>query len=606
LISQQSICHKIFLKKTVIAPEIIKQASLVLNVSFNMETLNSMQNKTILVVCCIVLHFSSLHSWADTSTPPPPGTEEQAVAERGDGAVTMLNSLLELQRNLKEQIQLSQEKLKNSKSESEKSALDAEIAQLDRQLTGTMNDFERIATGVEPALFAEKKPETFSWKDEMASLVEPAIKELKRFTIRSRQKSDLKDKIVELRFLESAAIDAVVHLEVVLGETENAQVNKEVKALQPEWLNIQKRLGNKLELAERELAQLQEQEFSLVKSTSNSLRTFFRNRGLYLFVAILVFFTILMSCRFLYRLIAKASLRFGAKNEQRSFKIRFLYIVFQVLSVTLAVIGLFFVLYLAEDWFLLSMAIVFFLGFAWTIRQALPKLWQQGRLMLNIGAVRQNERLILHGVAWKVASINVFCRLVNPSLGVELRLPIEELTNLISRPYNPEEPWFPCQKGDWVVVGSASRARVVSLSHEQVEVVERGGRRVTYPTETFLQASPANLSRNFRIRVRFGLSYGLQNEVTSLIPQVMKDFLELRMAEEGYDSACLNLQVEFFQANSSSLDLLVLADFEGRVADLYKRLERAIQRWCVDCCTKNNWEIPFPQLTVHGVEQKDQ
>jgi hypothetical protein len=127
---------------------------------------------------------------------------------------------------------------------------------------------------------------------------------------------------------------------------------------------------------------------------------------------------------------------------------------------------------------------------------------------------------------------------------------------------------------------------------------------VTYTTEAFLEACPANLSRNFRIRVPFGLSYGLQSEVTSTIPHVLKDYLELRIAEEGYDSSCLNLQVEFFQANSSSLDLIILADFDGRVADIYKRLERAIQRWCVDCCTKNNWEIPFPQLTVHGVQQE--
>lgn len=567
-----------------------------------MTRFNSMQKKIIIIVCCIVFQLFSFHCLADSSPIPTDDTEELVTLEREDEAATMLISLLELQSNLKEQIRLSQKKLKNSNSESEKSVLENEITQLDRQLSGTMADFERIATGVEPALFAEKIPETFSWKDEMASLIEPAIKELKRFTIRSRQKSDLKDKIVELRLLENAAVQAVEHLAVVLGKTEDKQVSKEVKALQPEWLNIQKRLGNKLELTERELGQLQKQEFSLIESTSNSLRIFFRNRGLYLFVAILVFITILMSCRLLYRLIVKASLRLSTKNEQRSFKIRFLYIVFQVLSVVLAVIGLFFVLYLAEDWFLLSMAIIFFLGLGWTIRQAFPKLWQQGRLMLNIGAVREGERLILHGVPWRVASINVFSRLVNPALEVELRLPIEDLINLISRPYNPEEPWFPCKRGDWVVVGSSTRARVVSLSHEQVEVVERGGRRVIYPTETFLQLCPANLSRNFRVRVIFGLSYGLQSEVTSTIPQLVKDFLKMRFTEEGYDTCCLNLQVEFFQANSSSLDLIVLADFDGSVADIYKRFERAIQRWCVDCCTENNWEIPFPQLTVHRVE----
>lgn len=558
-----------------------------------------------IVICLVSFHFSSLHSLADSSTTPAIVADEYRDSDQEHEVSTMLNSLLELQTNLNEQIQLSQKKLLSSKSESEKQTIKDEIVQLDRQLSESKNDFERIATGVEPGLFAEKKPETFSWKEEMASLIEPAIKELKRFTIRSRQKSDLKDKIVELRILESTAIEAVQHLKVVLAETDDKRVKKTVQALQPEWSNIQKRLGNKLELAERELSQLQTQEFSLIESTSNSLRTFFRNRGLYLFVAVVVFFTILGSCRLLYRLLVKASLRLNKKTEGRSFKLRFLYIVFQILSVTLAVIGLFFVLYLAEDWFLLSMAIIFFMGLAWTIRQALPKLWQQGRLMLNIGAVREGERIILHGVPWKVVSINVFSKLVNPSLGVELRVPIEDMITFVSRPCNPEEPWFPCKKGDWVVVGSASRARVVSLSHEQVEVVERGGRRVTYPTQAFLEACPANLSRNFRVRVIFGLSYGVQDLVTTTILRIMKEFLELKIVEEGYEKCCLNLQVEFYQANSSSLDLIILADFDGSVADIYKRLERALQRWCVDCCTENEWEIPFPQLTVHRPEKNN-
>ncbi|MBU1060188.1 MAG: mechanosensitive ion channel [Proteobacteria bacterium] len=558
-----------------------------------------MQKPIILIVSCLIVHFFSLHAWAESSTQLSTSNEGQAVAKQANDAVEMLSSLLELQENLKEQIQLSETKLENSKSEAEKTALQEEIAQLDRQLSETTSDFERIATGVESALFTEKKPVLFSWKDELTSLLEPAIKELKRFTLRARQKTDLKDKIVELRLLELSAGQAVEHLQSVLEETSDPRVQKKVLALQPEWLNIKERLKNKLELTERELKQLKEQDISLVEGTSNSLRTFFKNRGLYLIIAVFVFIAILLTCRVLYRILVALFCRFSKQKEQRSVKIRLLYIIFQVLSIVLAVVGLFFVLYLAEDWFLLSMAIIFFLGLVWTIRQGLPRLWQQGRLMLNIGAVRENERIILHGVPWKVASINVFCRLVNPSLGVDLRLPIEELVGLVSRPYNHDEPWFPCKRGDWVVVNSGTRARVVSLSHEQVEVVERGGRRVTYPTQTFLEACPANLSRNFRIRVPFGISYGLQKDATSKIPAILKDYMESRMVEEEYTSSCLNLQVEFFQANSSSLDLIIIADFEGRMADISKKIERDIQKWCVDCCTQNNWEIPFPQLTIH-------
>lgn len=500
---------------------------------------------------------------------------------------------------MKEQIQLSQKKLKASSSETERAALEAEISQLDKQLSETNEDFEHIATGVEPTLFAEKKVQIFSWKEELASLLEPAIKELKRFTVRARQKTDLKDKIAELEIMTAAANRAVGNLRTVIKETADKQVQKEVKNLQPQWLNIDKRLRNKLEVAQNELKRLEDQEVSLVESSRDSLRTFFRDRGLYLFVAVLTFSAILLVFRLLYRLVVAIAVRLTRQPEERSLQIRLLYIIFQVLSVVSAVIGLFFVLYLAEDWFLLSMAIIFFLGLTWTIRQGLPRLWQQGRLMLNIGSVRENERIILNGVPWRVVSINVFCKLVNPSLDVELRIPIEQLTGLVSRPYRPEEPWFPCKKGDWVVVGEAARGKVISLSHEQVELVERGGRRITYPTEAFLNLCPANLSRNFRLRVPFGISYTLQEQATSEIPVMLKDYLRLRMEEEGYLDSCLNLQVEFMQANASSLDLLVLADFEGKVADISKRIERAIQKWCVECCTKNTWEIPFPQLTVH-------
>ena len=106
--------------------------------------------------------------------------------------------------------------------------------------------------------------------------------------------------------------------------------------------------------------------------------------------------------------------------------------------------------------------------------------------MLNIGSVREGERLQLHDVPWKVETIHVFCSLFNPTLGIRLRLPIEQIIGLVSRPDSPEEPWFPCKRGDWVVVGDRPRSRVVSLSHELVETVERGGKRYLFQTADFL------------------------------------------------------------------------------------------------------------------------
>ncbi len=551
----------------------------------------------LLVTVFALLFSSGPLTAADKVGDIPPKNVPVVSQASPEETLAMLASLKELQQNLKKQLAITREKIKSSVSDAEKQQLEGELARLDRQLSESSNDFERIATGVEVGLFVERQPETFSWKDEITTLVEPAIKEIKLLTVRVRQKTKLKDTISELSGLEPVAANAVNHLERLYEDAKDPDIKKKIKELLPEWRNNGNRIRNKLELAQLELNQMQDKEAGLFESFSKSIGDFFRVRGLYLLIAVMAFGCIVIFGRLIHRLI----FRFlpGVDLEQRPFHIRLLDLSLRVLTVIAAIIGLFFVLYLAEDWFLLSMAIIFFLGLSWTVRQAVPKLWQQGRLMLNIGSVREGERVMLYDVPWKIETIHVFCNLFNPTLGIHLRLPIEELVGMVSRPYSPEEPWFPCKKGDWVVVGERPRTRVVSLSHQLVETVERGGKRYLFRTADFLGENLVNLSRNFRLRVVFGVSYDLQAEVTSTIPNLLKTFIESKMEEEGYAESCLNLLVEFKEANTSSLDLLILVDFKGDVADIYTRLERAIQRWCVDAATRYNWEIPFPQLTFH-------
>jgi hypothetical protein len=57
--------------------------------------------------------------------------------------------------------------------------------------------------------------------------------------------------------------------------------------------------------------------------------------------------------------------------------------------------------------------------------------------------------------------------------------------------------------------------------------------------------------------------------------------------------------VEFKEAEASSLDCEILADFSGRVAGDYLHLKRAIQRICVEASQTHGWTIPFTQVTLH-------
>ena len=200
--------------------------------------------------------------------------------------------------------------------------------------------------------------------------------------------------------------------------------------------------------------------------------------------------------------------------------------------------------------------------------------------------------------------INIFSILENPVAEISQRVRIDDLVDLKSRPVSQGAPWFPCKRGDWVLLSDGMRGKVTGISQELVQLIERGGAHRTYQTADFLTLSPLNLSTNFRIKETIGITYNLQQESVTTIPDTLKAHIERRANDEGYASQLVNLRVEFERANTSSLDLVVIADFDGALADLYNRLRRALQRWCVEACSEYHWEIPFTQLTLHQTESE--
>src|SRR6266487_2891930 len=148
------------------------------------------------------------------------------------------------------------------------------------------------------------------------------------------------------------------------------------------------------------------------------------------------------------------------------------------------------VLYLFEDWVLLTLAIVFMMGLAWTSKSAMPRIWGEIMLLLNMGAVREGERLMYNGIPWLVQSLNFSAVLVNPELaGGSLRLPLHDLFALRSRSFAHEEPWFPTRTGDWVLLDDQTLGKVILQTPEIVRLILLGGGRRTFPTSDFLAQS---------------------------------------------------------------------------------------------------------------------
>ena len=520
-----------------------------------------------------------------------------ADEKRADRSKEMLTSIIDLKKTLADRIKEKKKQLTASTSDMEKENLKQELASLDRQLDDAVADFERIATGIDIDLFSEKQEEIFNWQNEVLSLVEPGIKELKRFTLKARQKAKLKEDIQNYQRLLPVAEDALKNIDKQVADSTDKIVKTELKALQPEWSSIVEQLDNRLKVATLQLDTMEQEEQSLMELSKTSVRDFFKTRGLYLAMAAVACALVLLLLRLFYRVTIRTVP--GFKSGYRPFYARLVDLLFKVMGVVFTLMALVLVFYMAEDWVLLSLTIIILLGLGWGVKSTLPGMWHQSRLMLNIGSVREGERMVLDGIPWLVKRINVFSEIENPDMGITLRVPIEFLLGKTSRTFKPEESWFPCRKGDWVILGDGTRGKVVSLSHEMVELVQRGGSHKIYQTGDFLGQTPLNISLNFRLKVMFGIGYEHQKEATSTILEVTRTYLSEALEKEGYNTHLENLNVEFCQAGASSLDFVVIADFNGEAAPLYNRLNRAIQRWCVDVCTINDWSIPFPQVTVH-------
>ena len=520
---------------------------------------------------------------AETETTADTEAKQQTI-----DTLAALNSLITLHEDLRQRARQADSDLKKAQTEAEKKELQAELEQLEAEIQATSRNIKNIAAGVNMSALLDEVEQKFNLKEEVFSLLEPALKEMKRMTSHVRDKSEIRDKITYYKEKIEPIEQALENSANLLQKAEDKKLIEFLEKLENDWKNQLQLMQNELQAAELQLNKLESSEESFTEASQSYLKTFFEKRGRYLFFALLLVFAILL----ISRLIQKSMQRYlpGYRKEHRGFRVRLFDLLHRMITVVLVILGPMLVFYAVEDWVLFSLGILLLFGIGWTLRTALPRYWQQIQIFLNVGAVREGERITLDGLPWRVKQ----------TAGISQRIPIAKLADLKSRPVGKHEPWFPCRVGDWVILSDGVRGKVSGISHELVQLIQRGGALCTYLTSDFLAKSPLNLSPNYRIKESIGISYGLQNQAVTSIPETLRSYIEERAREEDILDSIVNLRVEFERAGESSLDLVVIADFKGETADLYNRMRRTIQRWCVAACVEYGWEIPFPQLTLHN------
>ncbi len=482
----------------------------------------------------------------------------------------------------------------------ERETLEAEIKSLADRRDKLNDDFESIATGIDPEDYDQAVDETFVLSDELDTLLRPIIKELKDLTEKPREIEKLRSELVTWKRRLETTEDALANLGELPTEA-RGELAAQIAETRKKWSERQQQANNRIQAIEFQLEQAEENKPSFFATIKEGIRSFFRSRGRNLLLCVFVFFGVFIGFRYLHRRVDH--LTPWRKKGERPFYVRLVDVGLNVFSLIGATLATLIVLYATGDWVLMGLAIILLFGLALAAKNGLPAFYEHGRLLMNFGEVREGERVIYNGIPWKVERLNFFTILENEQLrGGHLRLPVRQLSGLISRPIAKEgELWFPCEEGDWLMLADHGHARIVAQSPDFVSIVKLGGAKASIPTSDFLASSPINLSHDFRISVVFGIDYKHQPDCTTTIPQKMwahltKDLVSLL----GDKELLLSLKVELSAAGASSLDYDIIADFDGQVAPKYQFLQRSITRILVDCCNENGYVIPFTQITLHN------
>ena len=515
-----------------------------------------------------------------------------------------LESLLQTINNLSKMISATQEVLESPKGIGREQELRSQINTLTRNLRESEDSFARLCTNVDMSAFQEKEKAKIVWSQELTELLGPVISELKKVTSRPRKIEELRSNIEKYEARQQTVQKAKGNLLALMSYTSNPKLIEKLNRIIRTWQKKENEINTQMAIAVQQLEKALGEKKSLTQSFKELMQIFFMSRGKNLLLAFLAFGFVWVALHYLHKLIQRLS---PFHKKGRVFAVRIFDLLFIVFTVVLSFLALLGVLYSLGDMVLLSIAIIFVLGIGWASKQALPRFWNQATLILNFGAVREGEVVVYKGITYEMISVNMYSLLENRDLEDGfIRLHINDLIDLRSRPMFKNEPWFPSKRGDWVRLNDGTYGMVVVQTPDMVKLRMHGGAHKFYKTSDYLSQSPANLSSGFRVPVTFGLDYQHQAVIVQKVPGIIEKAVIEGLTEEGYGDSIERINVEFKEAGPSSLDIVALAEFNGTAGSRYWALERAIQRICVDTCNLHGWIIPFQQVTVHMAGSEDQ
>jgi small-conductance mechanosensitive channel len=524
--------------------------------------------------------------------------DDKATNNQAPQVADQLAQTLEAIDTEREQLKTLKQRLKTT-PELERGEIEAQIAELEKALAGAREHFATLAVGG-VSLGSSEPEKTLDWQTEMLEIAKPLVSSLKALTEKPRAMDRMRTQI-QLREDNLELIDkALANLRQTAAAEPQPQVVAKLDALESEWQTRRQTTVQDLDMLRYQLAQAESENSSILGNMDKTLGEFVRGRGLTLVLAIVAAFFTWWVMRRLTRLVFRTKDPDAARLRKPSYRVGLFGL--RAVSVLLAAGMVLFVFYIFGDWFLLGLALIVLIGAAIGLKNTLPRYVNDAKLFLNLGPVREGERVIYGGLPWRVRSLNVYSTLHNPDLyGGSLRLPSSEIAALTSRPCHKDEPWFPTRPGDFVLMDGDVMAKVLLQTPEVVRLSYKGAVR-EIPTAVFVGMTMHNLSRDgFVAAVVFGIDYAHQAICLDQVSPRFQEAAEARLRADFGDKV-VSVKAFFKEAAANSLDYLMIAVMQSSAAGDYFTVQRAIQQACVAVCNTQGWGIPFAQLVVHAGE----
>ena len=545
-------------------------------------------NRLTLILLCVLCFSNVLYAQDQASTQSP--DELASEVNRLDRVVDALDK----KRLARDSLKQSLVGIATPSSEDQR-----ELDQLNEDIQSLSETFEILTVGdMDEALFKAVESEPFDWQTELMLVLEPVLDGLQSLTEKPRQMTNLRALIALNKRRLQAADKAIEKLGALPASSYEEDTQLQIGVLLDKWINQKESIEQRLIGVEAQLERLEAAEENEASGVLPSLKEFILGRGLTLLLAILVVLVTWVLMRFIWWVFSN---HIVSKDQRRgSLWFRLLSYSFYLVNIIVSIVAVLVVLYLREDLLLLALALLALAVMALGIRRYIPSYVREARLLLDLGSVREGERVMYNDLPWQVTSINLNTVLWNPNLDGVVRLPLETIETLTSRPIK-DKNWFPTRKGDYVLLPDGTFGLVLSQTPELIELRVKGGMIQWTRTADWYSMSIINLSigKTYGVSVTFGLDYGLQAISLTEIPKTLEEAIVVALNNAGYEKHIEGLLVELKSAGASSIDYLIFVTVSSEKASDYYSIERLVQQTCVAVANEQGWNIPFPQIMVH-------